>query len=162
MSDMDESGSLLDGILAVTHPELYAISQTWVDRILAEKRCSAATEGMRSWPTSFNSVQVIVNRLSRLHRDKNTCPGWSDLLATLGTYGEQAVLELNNLGVSVPYDSGTVAVICSRIIRHGVPKVEGDRVCYAWYMVQNVHTWFEMPEPGFADVTKVATMHEFE
>ena len=131
MSEMEESGSLLDGILAVTHPDLYAISQDLADKVFAEQCCSLATEGMRSWPTSFNSIQVIVNRQSRLHRDKNTGPGWADLLATFGTYGQYAVLELNNLGVSVPYDSGSVAVICSRIVRHGVPKVEGDRVCYA-------------------------------
>lgn len=153
---MDETGGLLDGILAVTHPQLYAVSQALVDAIRVDPRCPAASQGMANWPTSFNSVQVIVNRQSLLHRDKNTSPGWVDLLLTLGTYGQQAVLELHNLGVSLPYDTGTIAVICSRIIRHGVPEVDGDRICLAYYMVETVHKWFGIPAVGFADVERVA------
>lgn len=156
MAEMEETGGLLDGILAVTHPELYRVSQELIRNILAEG--TRASEVMRLWPTSFNSVQFIINRLSLLHRDKNTRAGWVDLLLTLGTYGQKALLELHNLGVSVPYDSGTIAVLCSRVIRHGVARVEGDRLCYALYMVENVHTHFGMSVPGFAHINEVCAL----
>ncbi|KAI0687848.1 hypothetical protein C8T65DRAFT_746924 [Cerioporus squamosus] len=57
-----ESGGLLDGILAVTHPALYKAG------LEAEMRLSARAPELREqiekWPTAFNCIQLLVNRLT--------------------------------------------------------------------------------------------------
>ena len=88
----EESGGLLDGILAVTHPELYESSQVLMDKIIRHHDQSRAV--MPLWPSCFTAVDVIVNRSCPRHRDLTGAPGWHDILLTFGTYHEKAILEL--------------------------------------------------------------------
>ena len=86
------------------------------------------------WPSVYHAVHVIVNRETICHRDLNGLPGWYDMLVSVGDYGEAALMSARTLGVSLPYDSGTVVMLCSRLITHGVPPVPPDRICLAWLM----------------------------
>ena len=56
-------------------------------------------------------------------------------------------------------DSGSVALICSRMVMHGVPRCAGDRVCYAWLMKEDVLSSHGVPAIGWsvwADRVKIA------
>ena len=153
MEEFQTCGGLLDGILAVTHPELYRQALAVSEEVF---RTFGACRGQLSlWPSCFSSVQVIVNRSSPIHRDLSGYHGWLELLLTLGTYGETAILELRNLGVSVPYPPGSVAMLCSRQILHGVPTVAGDRICYAWYMNKQLFRKVDAEYPGKAIVPEL-------
>lgn len=149
---------MIDGILAVTHPDLYQSSQVLMEKITRDHDQSRGV--MPVWPTCFTSVQIIVNRLSLRHRDISGIPGWFDLLLSLGTYGETAVLELRGLGISLPYDSGTIVPISSKLVMHGVPAVPRDRVCYAFYMSREIFKSFKVPAAGMAKIVHVFPQEE--
>lgn len=151
MAEFEISGGLLDGILAVTHPRLYAAAIE-----VAEKLCVAhgsARVLMQEWPSCFSTIEVIVNRETPRHRNIGTLLGCLDLLLPLGTYGENGVLELRNLGVCLPYDSGSVTLLNSKIVLHAVPKVPGDLVCYACHMNKDIFKWMKVPMPGMSHLS---------
>ena len=136
MAEMQETGGILDGILAVTHPELYEAGRALMQQLYTDNAHARAL--VNAWPSVYHAVHVIVNRETLQHRDKNGLAGWFDLLLTVGTYGEEAVLSMRTFGVSVPYDSGSIVMIPSRTVLHGVPPVSPDRVCLAWLMKADV------------------------
>nr|VWP01973.1 Cytochrome P450 monooxygenase AKT7 (EC (AK-toxin biosynthesis protein 7) [Ganoderma boninense] len=146
MHAFETAGGLLDGILAVAHPALYEESQVVAEQVF--RNFGACRSLLSHWPTCFSSTQVIVNRSSPLHRDISGRIGWLELLLTLGTYGDEAVLQLRNLGVSLPYTTGSVALLCGRQILHGVPTVGGDRICYAFYMNKHLFKKVDAVLPG--------------
>ena len=152
MNRLDETGGIIDGILAVVHPELYRAGQEVM-------RCVHVADGGKTaiagrWPTVCHAAQVIVNRETIFHRDTNGLPGWYDVLASVGSYGERAVFAMRTLGVSVPYDSGSMMAVCARVIMHAVPAVPPDRVCYAWLMRELVMDYYKVPKPGWCMLTE--------
>ena len=50
-------------------------------------------------------------------------------------------MELPSLGISLEYGPGTVAGISGYALEHAVPGFKGDRVCYVYFMRNNVHKW---------------------
>jgi len=50
-------------------------------------------------------------------------------------------LELPGLGVSLEYGPGMVVGILEKVLQYAVPYFEGDRVCYAYFMRDNVLEW---------------------
>ncbi|PIL28433.1 hypothetical protein GSI_08467 [Ganoderma sinense ZZ0214-1] len=143
MAAFEENGGILDGILAMTHPKLYEAAQKATETIWREHSDSRAI--MATWPSCFSALQVIINRSTLGHCDCHGAPGWFDLLVTLGTYGKKAVLELHGLGISLPYNAGTIVPLSSKLLLHGVPKVRGERVCYAFYMHSAILGHFNVP-----------------
>ena len=69
---------------------------------------------------------------------------WYDLLATLGNY-KNCKLELPGLGISLDYRPGTVVGLSGMVLQHQVSSFEGDRLCYAYFMRDNVHEWAGVP-----------------
>lgn len=141
---------MLDGILAVTHPELYQASQDLMAKIWRNHGVSWPV--LSIWPSCFTSLQVIANRSTPGHRDNNAHPGWLDMLLTLGMYGKRAVLELRGLGISLPYAAGSIVPITAQLLLHAVPEVRGDRICYAFSMHSDLFTRFKVPLVGMASV----------
>lgn len=151
MQELHEAGCLLDGILAVTHPEMYEAGRR-VMRALYTKDAQQR-EMADMWPSVYHAVQVIANRETLFHRDVNALPPWYDLLLSVGNYGKTAVFSMRTLGVCTPYDSGSVVMICSRIIVHGVGAVPPDRICYAWLMRDAVLDYFGVASPGWSKLS---------
>ena len=54
-------------------------------------------------------------------------------------------MELPGLGISLEYSPGTVVGILGRLVEHGVPGFEEDRVCHAYFMRDDVHEWANVP-----------------
>ena len=134
---MKESGALLSAILRVTHPELF---RAGLDSLrAAASREDSVQAALETWPTVFNAVQIICNRQSPWHRDSAGMPPWFDMLITLGSY-KRATLVLRNLGVQVAYKPGSIALISSLLVHHGVAEVQPDRICYSWFMTQALHS----------------------
>ena len=147
MRDFETARGLLDSILTVTHLELYRESQAVAEKVFRDYGTCRSL--ISQWPSCYSSVQVIVNRATPIHRDPSGRAGWLELLLTLGTYGDTVLLQLRNLGVSVPYSPGSVVLLCCRQILHGVPPVSfGERICYAFYMNKHLFKRAEVPLPG--------------
>jgi len=58
----------------------------------------------------------------------------------LGSY-QKCHLELPGVGISLEYSPGTVVGILGNVLEHAVPTFGGDRVCYAYFMRNNMHEW---------------------
>jgi hypothetical protein len=130
-----ESLALMTATLAITHPMLYHCGRETISRLRDETDLGAV---LCRWPTVFNGIAVISNRETPGHRDNNSRAEWYDILMTIGPY-EDAVLELSGVGLRFRYNSGTMMQFGGRLLRHGVSRTEGERVCLAFYMRDNVH-----------------------
>ena len=70
-SNRDTAG-LLNALLAVVHPELYAVGQ-WVMQTLREDdEVLDLHEVLEHWYSVFTAIALITNRESPLHRDPKT------------------------------------------------------------------------------------------
>lgn len=98
------------------------------------------TQALKFWTSPFSGISVISNRETPVHRDVNGRHPWYDILATFGQYSK-GHLELPGLGYRLQYNPGTVVALAGKVVRHGVPRVQGNRVCMAYYMRNKVHEW---------------------
>jgi hypothetical protein len=140
---ISESNAIVSAILAVIHPKLYDAGWQTTKR-LRETPEIAPQDVLSRWASVFSGVSVISNRSTPPHRDGSSRFNWYDILVTLGRY-QNCNLELPGLGVSLEYSPGTVVGISGKVLEHAVPSFVGDRVCYAYFMRDNVHEWANVP-----------------
>lgn len=129
--------------MAVIHPELYNAGRKTLTR-LRDAAEIQPQDVLKRWTSVFSGVSVISNRVTPSHRDRQSSHEWYDLLATLGDYSD-CDMKLPGLGISLEYGPGTVIGLSGMVLEHGVPKFDGDRVCYAYFMRDKVHQWAEVP-----------------
>jgi hypothetical protein len=133
LCDISDSSALLSAVLRVIHPDQYLMGRSAIEK-MGEQEPLIAILGI--WISVFNAVQILSNRETPRHRDRSF-PPWYDILTTVGPY-HSAMFELPGIGLRFPYHSGTIICLCGRILRHGVSEADGDRVCLAYYMRENV------------------------
>jgi hypothetical protein len=140
---ISESNAIISAILAVIHPKLYDAGWKTIER-LRDTPETGSQEVLNRWASVFSGVAVISNRLTLPHRDRGSANQWYDVLVTLGSY-RNCNLELPGLGISLEYDPGTVVGILGKVLEHAVPSFEGDRLCYAYFMRDDVLEWANAP-----------------
>jgi hypothetical protein len=134
LNGMRESSVLLSSVVRVIHPQLFQMGMEAMRRLGLRADLSDVVE---LWYCIFNGASVISNRETPMHRDNFSRCQWYDLLTTVGPY-QEAILELPGVGLRFKYASGTVVGLCGRILRHGVSDADGERICVAHYMRENV------------------------
>jgi RNA polymerase subunit RPABC4/transcription elongation factor Spt4 len=134
LKEIAESLAFFSAVLRVIHPELYALGQSTMERLAGR---ADLLEVLEIWSLVFNGLQAISNRECPIHRDTKSRSEWYDLLATIGPY-RSAVFEIPGVGVRLAYPSGTVIGLCGRLLRHGVSAADGEHICIAQYMRENV------------------------
>lgn len=132
---MDHSSAIFSALLRVVHPDLFFMALNAMEEMARDPNLH---DVVSVWNNVFNGASLISNRESPIHRDCNSKEHWYDLLATLGPY-EDGVMEIPGAGVRLAYNSGTIVALAGRVLRHGVGAVKKDRVCFAYYMRENVH-----------------------
>jgi hypothetical protein len=140
---ISESNVIISAILAVIHPKLYDAGWKAVERLKKTPEIGPQ-EVLDRWASAFSGVAVISNRLTPPHRDTGSANQWYDMLVTLGSY-RNCNLELPGLGISLEYSPGAVVGLLGKVLEHAVPTFEGDRVCYAYFMRNDVHKWANVP-----------------
>ena len=140
---ISESNAIMSAILAVIHPNLYDAGWQTTKR-LRDTPEIGSQDVLSRWASVFSGVAVISNRSTPPHRDGSSRYHWYDILVTLGRYRD-CNLELPGLGISLEYGPGTVVGISGKTLEHAVPSFSGDRVCYAYFMRNNVHEWAKVP-----------------
>ena len=143
LDSISESNAVVSAILAVIHPKLYDAGRQTAD-CLRNTPQIGPQDILCRWASVFNGVSVISNRITLPHRDTGSRFNWYDILATSGRY-EGCTLELPSLGISLEYGTGSVVGILGKVLTHEVRTFEGDRVCYAYFMRDNVHDWANVP-----------------
>ena len=133
-----ESNAILSAILVVMNPALYDAGWEMV-------KCLRATPEIDShilsrWASIFSGISVISNRNTPAHQDGNSRWNWYEILATLGSY-QDCLLELPGVGISLKYSPGMVVGLLRNMLEHKVGDFEEDKVCYAYFMRDNVQDW---------------------
>lgn len=107
------------------------------------------------WCCPFSGVAVMCNRETPRHRDPNGRDNWYDLLFTMGTYDNLDLL-LPGLNSAFCYTPGTVVALCGRVLSHEAKSIiSGDRVCYAWFMREDVRRYLHGPEGTYSNVRSI-------
>ncbi|KAI1797490.1 hypothetical protein LXA43DRAFT_877771, partial [Ganoderma leucocontextum] len=104
------------------------------------------------WLFIHSSTQIITNRVAPYHRDRSSPISFHNMLLMMETYEEQAVMDLWNLGVSVPYELGTMLSLAARLVSHGAPMCHADCICYAQFAPLALCEKFPMPLPYLLSV----------
>ncbi|KAG1820760.1 hypothetical protein EV424DRAFT_1322694, partial [Suillus variegatus] len=50
----------------------------------------------------------------------------------------------------ITYNSGIMVSTSSRVVRHGIDSVIGDRVSWVWYMRDDIHKIFHVPQGHYS------------
>lgn len=137
-----KSNMILSAILAVIHPELYKAGQEVHANLRNDSRFQRhdVNFALDRWGSAFTGVAVISNRVTPDHRDGGSRKQWYDILVTLGPYRD-CKLKFAGLGVNLDYGPGTVIGLSGMVLQHAVPEFQGERLCYAYFMKDNVHEW---------------------
>ena len=139
LAAISESNAIVSAILAVIHPKLYDAG--WQTTKHLRKTPGVCPEDVLTrWASVFSGISVISNHETLPHHDGGSRHHWYDILVTLGRY-QNCNLKLPGLNYSLEYSPGTVVGLSGRVLEHAVPGFEGDRVCYAYFMRDNVHEW---------------------
>lgn len=96
-------------------------------------------QNVRNWPSIFSGISVICNRETPAHIDNRGYDPAFDVLLTGGTY-KTAWLVLEEIGGEFFYPPGTFVALNGRVFKHAVDDWdEGDRICYAHFVRDDVH-----------------------
>ncbi|KAG2086758.1 uncharacterized protein F5147DRAFT_588416 [Suillus discolor] len=104
---------------------------------------------LRQWASSFTVLAVMCNRCSPLHRDSQSLAQWFDIMTSIGDYGPVR-MKFPNISVEIAYNSGVMVGTLGNIVRHGVDRVNGDRVSWVWYMRDDVHKFVDVPREDYS------------
>lgn len=154
LDSMRDTDLLLNGIMRVIHPEQYQMGQQSKQALAGH---GVDLEVLLHWNSMFDAIQVISNRESPTHRDQNSLAPWYDMLLTVGPY-TNGIMKMPSIGIKLQYNPGTIVALSGRLVSHGVSRVDGERVCIAYFMRKNVQerlgskkaTWSRGP-----NVTKI-------
>jgi hypothetical protein len=73
------------------------------------------------------------------------------MLVALGSY-QNCSFELLGPSVSLEYSSSTVVGLLEMVLEHMVIMVEEDRVCYAYFMRDNIYDWAKVLCKDWMDI----------
>ena len=135
----------MGALLSIVHPELYKIGQEVLKKVVDNpemvKDGEDVLEVLRLWTTPFSGYGLISNCTTPLHRDNNSQGPCFNSLTTIGEYEAGARFKLKNLGLEVDYPSGTMVFLLGKLVQHGVSEINGNRVCIAQYMRDNMNKY---------------------
>lgn len=146
---------LSSAILSIVHPGLYQSARSAMLVLAEDKQLKPYVD---NWPSVFNGVQVIGNRITPRHRDSNSLQEWFNILISIGPYNN-AEMTLYNLGVKMPYPPGSIIAIGGKAVEHGVEEFNGERVCLAYFMRQNVQHRAQAKNEGWSTVDRVKQLY---
>ena len=156
IEQMRETLALLGATVRIMHPSLYMSGLKAIRAIQNRQIAVEKSEGLANilqfWASPFTGLSLMNNRQTLFHRDSLGCYEWMDLLATIGLY-TKGILQMLGLGLEFEYDSGMVVGVSGRAVRHRAQS-NGERLCFAYYMRENV-TRAHGLETYFANIVDV-------
>ncbi|EGO02601.1 hypothetical protein SERLA73DRAFT_47570, partial [Serpula lacrymans var. lacrymans S7.3] len=151
-----ETGALMCATLRVAHPALYEQAQEALVRV--EDHMDDVTVP-KAWSSVFNVLSIISNWETPVHWDCLFKAVWYDMLASVGDHND-AILELTRQGrFCFKFDSGIIAAFSGKLLSHGVSSYSGERICFAYYMREYIHTKCGVGTPGWSVPSHDHVMH---
>ncbi|KAF8238009.1 hypothetical protein L208DRAFT_1244660 [Tricholoma matsutake] len=98
----------------------------------------------------MNSLVIVALHCIGTHFSQGP---WYYFLTTISPYsGSQ--LRLYNLGLEFKHKLGTIVALLGKLVRHGAKDPEGNRICLAQYMRDNVHSRMGIESPSWMILSK--------
>jgi hypothetical protein len=144
--------TLLNYIGRLVCPEMFSAGIEAISKLQTGEGLDKTFDNIALWPSFFSGIEVISNRDTDQHRDQFSSPPVYDFLLSAGKH-RNAWLQLADINASLSYDPGTVVALCGKILHHGVsPGWEGERICIAHFIRDNVHDRLKVQRPGWVTV----------
>jgi hypothetical protein len=74
----------------------------------------------------------------------------------VGEYSESKLV-LGNLGVEHSYELGMMVVLLGKLIQHGITEADGNRICIAQFMRDNMIERASIEAPGWMTLSKLGS-----
>ena len=141
--------ALIGGIVFALHPAQYSIMRGALIRAadpnlkIAEGQTiedwTLYREILHTWASGFTGLSVISQRETPFHRDGRSPCNMFDVLATFGkTIDPDIRVELPGIGIRFHYNPGTLLLVLSKTIRHGVSVSKEERWCFAFFLRERI------------------------
>ena len=161
--DIQELSQLCGGLLAIVHPELFRECINVYDRFRTNPAAflrgpQLFESALDAWANPFSGLALISNRATPVHRDNSSRYQWYDVLTTLGHYKDLSI-SVPESGLTFSYKPGTMVALSGRSLAHSVPEANGERVCFAYFVRDKVHT--HAGSVGGEWPTMEAILHEY-
>lgn len=140
MSDLDTYANI---IISLVDPDLYELART---ALVELRKGNHSQVWCHKWTSVFTAVCVVANRVTPPHKDTKGAFRLLDTLINTGTSTKTFVC-LRELKARFAYNPGTAILFAGRLFVHEVPPwTTGERVCYAYFMREEVLRRFCTPE----------------
>ncbi|KAI0069815.1 hypothetical protein K474DRAFT_1747236 [Panus rudis PR-1116 ss-1] len=140
-----EPAAIVSGMLRIMHPEQYEMARNMMVQLA---RFEHLENPLHRWPAVVTAIAMIANRESPLHRDRGAQYPWLDVLVSVGDYAT-AEFHMESVGCICANPPGTVIALSGAAIRHGSAHADGPRVCYSFYMREDVRRSLGIPAAGW-------------
>jgi hypothetical protein len=152
MHAIHDAEAVINCISVLISPQLHDIGMSAISKVKDGQCLSNWNDNVKLWPCMFTGIEVIVNRVTSVHRDGQAAPPMYDLLVSAGTHTE-AWLDLPDIRSRVLYDPCTVVALSGKVLRHGVKDWKGgERICFAHFIRDNVHNRLQLPRPDWVTI----------
>jgi len=142
--------AILNCIGMLICPELFSAGAKAIRKLKNGEKLNVWYNNVKLWPSIFSGLEVISNRKTLIHRDRQSAPAMYDFLVSAGNHKE-TWFTLPDIKTKLLYDPGTVTAICGKVLRHAVKKwqKDTDRLCIAHFMRDRVHERLSIPRPDW-------------
>lgn len=135
--------------LSLIHPELFKCGLDILEKL---RQLDETVDIAKQWQSVYTGIAIISNRRTPAHRDTKGRPEWFDLLMNYSGNNAKPRLSIEDIGLDLEYNSGTVVGLCGTIFKHEVGDWGiGDRVCYAHFMRETVRSRLDVPAAGWLE-----------
>jgi hypothetical protein len=143
-------------LLRIIHPELYVaghqVYHNLIDNPAILQDGDAVLAILCYCTLPFLGYGIISNCIMPLHHDNYSQGAWYDFLTMVGDYSSSKLM-LGNLGVELSYESGMMV----KLIWHGVTEANGNRICIAQFMRDNMVERAGIKALGWMMVSKLGS-----
>jgi hypothetical protein len=135
--------------LSLAHPDLFKCGLRMLNKL---RHLETTKEIAQEWQSVYTGISVISNRRTPPHRDTKGRPEWFDTLLSYSKPESRPRLLIEDLGLDLEYSSGTVVLLCGSVLKHEVKSWgDGDRVCYAHFLREDVRERLGVRPAGWVD-----------
>lgn len=153
IQSIQDGEAVMNCISVLISPELHRIGTQATNMLKHGQWLKNKHPNINLWTSIYSGIEVIVNRVTPVHRDSEAAPSMYDLLVSAGTH-QQAWMDLPDVKARLTYEPCTVVAISGKVLRHGVDSwVGGERICIAHFIRDNVHNRLKLPRPDWVKNT---------
>jgi hypothetical protein len=142
--------AILNCIGMLICPELFSAGAKAIRKLKNGEKLNVSYDNVKLWPSFFSGLEVISNRKTLIHRDRQSAPAMYDFLVSAGNH-KGTWFTIPDIKTKLLYNPGTVTAICGKVLRHAVKKwqKDTDRLCIAHFMRDRVHERLSIPRPDW-------------